>query len=168
MVKNADEEEAFCFASASLRTEKAALQLIARAEQTVSGISRKLEKRGHKSDCIRAVTARLSETGLLNDRRYAALWLESRLSRQASTPWRLFAGLCSRGIERDDADTALKEALDVETELRLLERYVEKLRRLRKINDVKDAAASRALKYLLKTEGFSYSVIQIFFESEEY
>jgi len=164
----AGEEEALRFASACLRAEIAALRLIARAEQTLFGISRKLEKRGHTPACVRAVTARLCETGLLDDFRFASYWLESRISRQASTPRRLVAGLCARGIDRDDAEAALKNSL-TDTELPLLERYVQKQRRLRKINDKEntDSAARRTLKYLLKSEGFSYSAIQLFFESEE-
>ncbi|MCL2128065.1 MAG: regulatory protein RecX, partial [Treponema sp.] len=44
---SAAEEEGFRFASSCLRAEKAALRLIARAEQNVFGLARKLEKRGH-------------------------------------------------------------------------------------------------------------------------
>jgi len=164
---NADEEEAFRFASACLRAEKHALQLIARAEQTVFGISRKLEKRGHKAACVRAAVGQLSDLGLLDDRRFAGLWLESRLCRQVSTPRRLFAGLYSRGVDRNDAETALREILDSETEQRLLERYVQKQRRKINAASDEDPAARRSLKYLLKGEGFSHSAIQIFFESEE-
>ncbi|MDR0495281.1 MAG: recombination regulator RecX [Treponema sp.] len=163
---NADEEEGFRFASACLRAEKVALQLITRAEQTVFGLSHKLEKRGHDSACVRAVVARLCELGLVDDRRYARLWLESRLDRQASrssSPRRLFAALRARGIDRRDTEAALKETLDAEAELRLLERYARKMRR-KHGDDDDSAAARRALRYTLKSEGFSSSAIQIFFE----
>ncbi|MDR1618170.1 MAG: regulatory protein RecX, partial [Treponema sp.] len=39
-------EEALRFAAACFRAERAALRLVARAEQTVRGLSRKLERRG--------------------------------------------------------------------------------------------------------------------------
>jgi regulatory protein len=162
---NADEEEAFRFASACLRAEKRALQLIARAEQTVFGLSRKLKKRGYEPACIRAVIAQLCELGLLDDRRYARLWLESRISRQATSPRRLLAAICSRGIERHDAEAALKETLDDEAERQLLERYVQKLRRKGAVTDGADndpdPTVLRSLRYTLKNEGFSSLAIEI-------
>ena len=157
---NADEEEAFRFASACLRAEKRALQLIARAEQTAFGLSRKLQKRGYEPDCINAVIAQLCELNLLDDRRYARLWLESRISRQASSPRRLLAALRSRSIDRHDAEAALRETLDDEAERQLLEHYVQKLRRKGKYGDDDSAA----LRYTLKSEGFSPLSIQCFFD----
>jgi len=163
---NAAEEEALRFASACLRAEKRALQLIARAEQNVFGLSRKLGKRGHDQDCVRAVISWLCESGLLDDRRYARLWLESRISRQATSPRRLLAALRSRSIDRHDAEAALKETLDDETERQLLERYVQKLRRkgaaYASANDAHDPV--RALRYTLKSEGFSPLAIQCLFD----
>jgi len=160
---SADEEEAFRFASACLRAEKRALQLIARAEQTVFGLSRKLQKRGHDPDCIRAVTAQLCELSLLDDRRYARLWLEARISRQAASPRRLLAALRSRGIDRHDAEAALKETLDDEAERQLLERYVQKLRRKGALSDgaESDHAVLRSVRYTLRNEGFSSPAIEI-------
>jgi len=153
---NTEEEEALRFAAACLRTEKRALQLIARAEQNVFGISRKLKKRKCEPDCIRAVVAQLCELGLLDDRRYARLWLESRIIRQASSPRRLLAALLSRGIDRHDAEAAIKETLDDEAERQLLERYIQK--REGAINEDTDL---RSLRYTLKSEGFSSLAIEI-------
>jgi regulatory protein len=161
-----EEEEGFRFASACLRAEKAALRLITRAEQNVCGLTRKLEKRGCKTACVRAVIARLSETGLLDDYRYACLWLESRISRRASSPWRLLVALRSRGVDRNDANWALREILDDEAEYRLLERFTEKLRRGNKTKEYgNSAAALQSLKSLLKSEGFSTLAIQRFIDS---
>jgi regulatory protein len=157
---NAAEEEGFRFASSCLRAEKAALQLIARAEQNTFGLGRKLIKRGHDSACIRAVIAQLCDTGLLDDRRYARYWLEARIRCHASSPRLLLAALCAR-IDRDDAEAVLKEILDDETERYLLERFAQKLRRKLKTNDDDSA---RSLRYALKSEGFSSASIQAFEE----
>jgi regulatory protein len=162
---NSSEEEAFRFASACLRAEKAALQLIARAEQTVYGLSGKLAKRGHDSACIRAVITRLTESGLLDNNRYARLWLESRISRQGTSPRRLLSALCAKGIDLDDATAILKETLDDETELRLLERYVRKQSRKNPAAEEDTPSARRELKYQLKNEGFSSIAIETFLES---
>jgi regulatory protein len=160
---NEVEEESLRFASACLRAEKAALRLIARAEQTILGLTRKLEKRGHDSACVRGVISQLCELGLLDDRRYAHLWLDNRISWQSSSPRRLLIALSARGIDRDDTAFALKEALDDDAEFLLLKRYAEKLRRKRKINS-DDDDDGRSLKYLLKSEGFSSSAIQRFLD----
>jgi regulatory protein len=163
---NEAEEEGLRFASACLRAEKTALRLIARAEQTCLGLTRKLEKRGHDSACVRSVISQLCESALLDDRRYARLWLDARISRQSTSPRRLLIGLSSRGIDRDDTAFALKEALDDEAEFLLLRRYAEKLQRKRKI-DSDDGNAGRSLKYLLKSEGFSSMAIQRFLDLGE-
>jgi regulatory protein len=155
------EEEGLRFASACLRAEKAALRLIARAEQSTLGLRRKLEKRGHDPACARHAISRLCELGLLDDRRYARLWLDARISRQRTSPRRLLIALSARGIDRDDTAFALKAALDDETEFLLLKRYVEKLQRKKKIN----SDDGRSLKHLLKGEGFSSLAIQRFFDA---
>lgn len=164
---NSAEEENLRFASACLRAEKAALQLIARAEQNVFKLSRKLEKRGHSAPCTGAVISRLCETGILDDLRYSRLWLESRLCRQASSPRRLLAALRARGIDRHDAEAALKETLDDDAERQLLDRYVQKYHRnlIPHSNNGGDTGAdNRPLRYVLKGEGFSSLAIQGFFD----
>jgi regulatory protein len=175
-----DEEKAFRFASSCLRAEKAALQLVARAEQNFFGLSRKLEKRGHDSACVRSVIAHLSELELVDDRRYARLWLESRLSRLSGSPRRLLVALRGRGIDRDDAESALKSCLNPEIEEKLLKHYVEKHGLAEKNTTSSEAQASSefsassearrgalSLKYLLKNEGFSYSAVQSYLEEQE-
>ena len=159
---NAEEEAAFLFASACLRTEKASLKLITRAEQCTSGLSRKLEQRGHNPACVNTVISRLTELKLLDDRRYAQLWLESRL-RLTRSPRRLLSALCGRGINRDDAQTALKAALDEEAELAMLTRFVKKYSRKK---SGKGENVTRSLKFLLKSEGFSLSVIERFLDED--
>jgi regulatory protein len=173
-----DEADAFRFAAACLRAEKAALGLVARAEQCVFGLSRKLEKGGHSVACVRAVLARLLELEIVDDHRFARLWLQSRLNHRADTPRKLLAGLCGRGIDRDVADKALKSALYFEAEKALLSRYIVKNRLLAPQPSPKDegsllegesrAADISSLKFRLKQEGFSSSLIQQFREEYDF
>jgi regulatory protein len=153
--------------SALIRTEKAALRLIARAEQCSQGLARKLEKRGHDEACIAEVISGLSEKKLIDDGRYAQLWLESRLHFTRS-PRRLLSSLCARGIERDNAETALKAALDEDAELALLLRYVKKHSRKTGRADTGQNSGEneRQLRFLLRSEGFSPQVITRFFDDE--
>ncbi len=160
-----EEADGFRFAFYCLRAEKNALRLIARAEQTFAGLSRKLDMRGHEPACVRQVVSRLEEMALLDDRRFVRLWLAARLNRRADSPRRLLSSLRARGIDREDAEAGLNAALDIDTEYRLLTRYVKKIQKLksfRKIAGQTDPA--RALKFMLKGEGFSSRTIEMFCE----
>ena len=98
------EAEALYFAASCYRAERTGMRLIARAEQTAAGLALKLERRGHDSACVSVVVAHFSGLGLLNDGRYAELWLRSRLSRKGGkvpSPRWLSAALANRGIDRD-------------------------------------------------------------------
>jgi len=141
-----------------IRTEKVALRLIARAEQCSAGLARKLKKRKFDDAIINEVICKLTEINLLDDSRYARLWLQSRL-RFARNPRLLLSSLYSRGIDRDDAEAALRTVLNEEdTEFTLLTRFLKKYG--------KKADDARSLKFLLKNEGFSIQTIQRFLDEE--
>ena len=144
-----------------IHAERTALRLIARAEQCSAGLARKLEKRGHNEDCARKVISHLIELNLLNDSRYARFWLQSRL-RFTRSPRQLLSSLCAKGVERAEAEAALKSILDEETETSLMERFVKK----HKKKAGKSGDVTRSLKHVLKNEGFSYQVIQNFLETQ--
>jgi SOS response regulatory protein OraA/RecX len=97
----------------------------------------------------------------VDDSRYARLWLDARISCRASSPRRLLAALCAKGINRDDAQAALTAALDADAEYLLLSRYAEKLLRSRR-----PPAETKAFKYTLKSEGFSSAAIQRLLDDE--
>jgi regulatory protein len=141
-----------------LRAEKTALRLIARAEQCTGGLIRKLEKRKFTQECISEVISKLTELNLLDDNRFARLWLESRL-RLPRSPRRLLSSLCARGIDHEDAQTALKNVLDDETEFALIAKFAKKYSR-------KTNGDPRSLKFLLKSEGFSTEAIKRFLGEE--
>jgi regulatory protein len=156
-------EEVFRFAAACFRAERTALRLVARAEQTVRGLSRKLDRRGFDSACVQAVLRRLGELGVVDDRRFASLWVQARLARRGESPRRLLTGLRGRGIGRDDAEAAVKPALDFQNESALLGKYIEKFHL---VPDAEDGGQS--LKRRLKSEGFSSGAIQACWEEREW
>ncbi|MDR0411617.1 MAG: RecX family transcriptional regulator [Treponema sp.] len=146
-----DEESALGFASMCLKAEKTALALTANAEQTVAGLSRKLEARGYAGDCVKSVIARLIDIGVVNDERYTRLWLESRLYSKTDSPRKLFVSLCNKGVERETVERTLKAVLDFEQEQVLLKKYLRKLEKTGKPIE----------RRLLKREGFSYEAIEV-------
>jgi regulatory protein len=152
------EEEEFRFASSCLRGEKTALRLVSRAEQTSQGLRRKLEKAGHSPSCARAVLARLGELGIVDDSRYARLWLQARLAYKAESPRRLLAALRGRGISRHDAEGVLREVLNPSAERALLEKFLQKNRL---------SGGESNIGGLLRGEGFSPSLIREYRENLE-
>jgi regulatory protein len=151
-----DEEEGFRFASACLRAEKAALRLVSRAEQTGMGLRRKLERAGYTSPCAGAVLSRLEELGIVDDSRYARLWLQARLAGKAEGPRRLLAALRRRGISRQDAEGALRAVLNPDAERALLEKFLKKNRL---------SGAEPKIGGILRGEGFSPSLIREYWEN---
>ena len=151
------EEEALRFAAACFLAEKAALRLIARAEQSSLGLTAKLERRGYGSSVIKAVISRLLDGNWLNDERFAKLWVHSRLSYgKAQSPLWLRASLGKKGIDRKLSLKAVESLLDPETEYALLLNYLEKV-------GISDGENRSYLKTQLKNEGFSYEVLDRYF-----
>ncbi|MDR1863865.1 MAG: recombination regulator RecX [Treponema sp.] len=157
------EEEDLRFAAACYRAEQDGLRLIARAEQTEAGLSRKLGHRGHDSAGVSAVVSRFVSLGLINDERYAELWIRSRLARRSGkipTPRTLLASLRNRGIDSSSAGKALKSILDEETELALLKRYMGQTSSRASL----PVSSGFSLRGVLKFEGFSQDVLSVYFE----
>ncbi|MDR0390166.1 MAG: recombination regulator RecX [Spirochaetaceae bacterium] len=154
------------FAASCYRAERAALRLIARAEQCSLGLSGKLEKRGHDPSCIKEVMVRLHDLGIVDDRRFAERWLGARLSRSADTPLGLKAKLCRRGIAPRTAAGAIKACLVAETEKKLLERYIQKKIRPRAFEGLNPAQIQFKISGMLHQGGFSPAVLAWYFSEQ--
>ena len=154
---NPKNEETSRFTASCNKAEENALKLIARAEQTTQGLTAKLERKGFDLPVIREVISGLLDRGLLDDERYAVLWLRSRLAKQAQSPKWLLLSLRKRGIDRHSSKKALEKVLDPETEYSLLLKYIEKLVKTFKNTE---EAPPRAL---LKHEGFSVESLDRYF-----
>ncbi|MDR0403103.1 MAG: recombination regulator RecX [Treponema sp.] len=153
-------EAALNHAAACLAAEKAALRLVARAEQYGAGLARKLERRGHGPDAVRTVLGRLLELGLVDDLRYAGLWLKSRVRRGKKGPRTLETALRAKGIDRETAAEALKAALTGEAEAGLLERCV-------RAGEKRPGRPGADIRFFLKREGFSAAAIEAFFGEKD-
>jgi regulatory protein len=157
---SAEEKAALDFAAGSYRAERAALRLVARAEQTRAGLSVKLEKRGHAAAHARAALSYLVEMSIADALRFAGRWIRSRLRRGTDSPLRLLSALCRRGIDRNVAREACRKALDLETETELLEKFIAK-KYPALDGEGRDASVLRAL---LKREGFSPAALERYWD----
>jgi regulatory protein len=154
------EEEILRFAARCYRAERTALRLIARAEQNSLALSAKLGRRGYEPAIVRAVISRFMDQDLLNDERYAELWLRSRLARsgKAPSPRHLAVSLGNRGINWESSGKALRKVLDTETEYALLLRYLKK-------NKFSGLPQGFSLRTRLKYEGFSSAILNQYFDN---
>jgi regulatory protein len=151
------EAEELRFAGACLRAERTALPLVARAEQTRSGLERKLRERGHEAIPARAAVEHLADNGAVSDERYAELWTRARLAMKADSPAKLRAALLAKGIDRAIIKDTLDAALDLDEEIALLRKFAAKNRLA--------AAQPRERRQKLRGEGFSSDAVAAFEEA---
>jgi regulatory protein len=151
------------------KAEKAALALIARAEQCSWNLCRKLEKKKITSEIIHIVVPRLLDLNLVNDRRFAELWLKTRIKGGTKGPRTLRLLLRARGIDRITADAALAASLTAEDETALLRRCLDKAegRKICPGKGGKNSADQKtAIRFFLKQEGFSAEIINRYLEAQ--
>jgi len=153
------EEEALPFDAECIKAEKIALRLIARAEQSVAGLTVKLEKRGIDPSTTRQVISDLQSRKLLDDTRYAEHWIYAHLkmSKPLSPLWFLVS-LEKRGVNKETSLAAINKVLDEDTEYSLLLKYVDGMDVL-----IKETVPIRTK---LRREGFSPGAINKFIDSE--
>ncbi|MDR2802902.1 MAG: recombination regulator RecX [Treponema sp.] len=140
-----------------------ALRLVARAEQFSAGLSLKLQKKGYSKADIKAVAGALAETGMLDDKRYSRLWIESRIKHRADSPRELLSSLRRKGIDRRAATAALEEVFagsdesSAGVELSLLRRFITK-------SGLDGGDSCGNLREKLRFEGFSAEVLEYLYD----
>ena len=153
------EEEIIRFANSCYRAETVAYRLIARAEQHSHGLRVKLERRGFETSVVKAVVSHFLERNLLDDSRFAERWIHSRISLgKAPSPRWLLVSLGKRGIGKNVSGEAIRKALDPETEYRMLLKYLDRI-------GSTNYRKGNYIKAKLKNEGFSYAVLNRFFDN---
>jgi regulatory protein len=130
-----------------------ALRLLASAAHSVQGLERKLLARGADPGLLAAELNRLTGAGLLDDRAYAEAWVRLRLARHPEGAGPLLAGLERRGVSRELAEQAVREALTAEAERAAAAALVEKLRR-------RSDMTPERLRSALSRRGFRRSLIR--------
>jgi len=156
------EEEALPFDADCIKAEKIALRLIARAEQSVAGLTAKLEKRGIDPSVASQVISGLLDKKLLDDQRFAECWIRAHLrGKKMPSPLWFLISLEKRGIKRGISLGAIDKILDEETEFSLLLKYIEKI-------DIRFKENSGFLKPKLRHERFSSQIIDRFFDSGQH
>ena len=130
-----------------------ALQYLARAEQSYTGLYKKLLDKGHKSEYAAFALSYLERIGYLSDRRFARAWLNSRRTNHYEGKSRLLAELTKRGISKATALDALDEFFQENDEEEILAKAYEKLS--------KNKSGDKLIAALMQA-GFSYKQIKEF------
>jgi regulatory protein len=123
-----------------------AVDLLSRREHSTQELHLKLKKRDYDETVIEQVISTLKKKGYLDDARFAAMWIRSRIRKKPESPFALKAGLMNKGVDADTAEAAIREA-EIDWQ-EVLEAAVKK--KLDKTADTK-----KVLAYLVR-RGFSY------------
>ena len=130
-----------------------AVRYLARFDRTAAQVARFLTSKGAPHSQVTQIISRLSALHYLDDRAYAARWLEARLARRPMGRDRLKRELMARGVGEPLADEAITEGLDGLDEETLARRALE-LKRVAGRNRRQRAAA------LLRLRGFEEETIE--------
>ncbi|MDD9949039.1 MAG: regulatory protein RecX, partial [candidate division Zixibacteria bacterium] len=132
-------------------------RLIDHRMRTRRELAVKLKSRGRTDEVIDQVLDRLENAGLIDDGRFARLWIDERLRRRPAGLSLLRRELCQKGIDAEIVDAALEESASREGET---ERAYEALRRQshRYTRLDRDAAHRRMVAFLAR-RGFGQAVI---------
>ncbi|MCK5155717.1 MAG: regulatory protein RecX [Spirochaetales bacterium] len=136
-------------------TRVKAVELLAIREHCTAELRIKLFRKKFSPKAIEQVLTSLTDRGLLNDHRFAELWIHSRLRKNPEGRTMLAAGLARKGVDRTIIRDALDNILDEETLLKALEDAAVKILRRRNMD------RDKMMRALIR-RGFDYgSVLEI-------
>ena len=131
-----------------------ALSLLDLAEHSAFMLRAKLRQRGFEPEVVEAVLAQLKEKNYLDDRRFARLWISSRLRRNPAGKSVLISGLRAKGISAHDAEEAVSELLDEEA-------LLEGARKVYNKAAGKKNCTPEKIRAAMLQKGYSLSVIRL-------
>lgn len=134
-----------------------ALRLLAIRPRTVRELRDKLARKGHAPEAVAALVADLSAAGLLDDARFARMWIEGRAALKPMGQARLRAELAAKGVDRelvDEALAGLRDELDEPAAALRLAR-----RKARAFQALGREARERRIAGFLGRRGYSGSVV---------
>ncbi len=148
-----DELHEILLRSAVFAARDKAVEYLAVREHSENELILKLRRKGYDSETALAAVDLLKKRGYLDDRRFAEMWIESRLKKHPEGRSSLLAGLARKGVDRAIAESVLEELLDEEQTEDALTRCIEKYLRTRS----KDP--KKLINHLIR-RGFRYNDIK--------
>ncbi|GAB1482396.1 hypothetical protein MASR2M78_12110 [Treponema sp.] len=111
-------------AGEAYNAEYRAMRLLALREHSRQALLLKLRKRDIDEQAAKKALDRLEDLGLLDDRRFAELWVQTRIGRKLEGPRILEAGLRLRGVSTETARAAVRRVLSEEDEIQRIVAYL--------------------------------------------
>ncbi len=129
-----------------------ALDLLARRPRSVWEMEQYLKRKGYEHNIIQNILNMLSNRGLLDDKKFATSWVESRRLLKPVSKRRLSQELQQKKISKDIISLVLEE--DETSEQDVLRDLIERKRRQTRYQD-----NEKLMAYLIR-QGFSYGDVK--------
>lgn len=123
--------------------------------RSVAEVERKLREKGFTAQVIEETVTWAVSHDLLDDEKFAQLWVAHRLVQRRSGPYGLRRELRQKGVDDEFISKALEDA-DID-EPQLLEELIDQ--RLSLVDHLPDETKQRRLMNYLTNRGFSFSEI---------
>ncbi len=150
-----DEELAhWQFRDAYTRARDLALAYVARRPRSTAEVRRYLRQKGFADEVVERVVARLQELAYLDDREFAAYWVEQRATFRPRGRLALQQELREKGVSEALIRDVLQDVDETAGAWKVLQRYLPRWRHL------DWPAYRRKAGALLARRGFSYEVIR--------
>jgi len=131
-----------------------ALMLLGYRERSLREIRMRMRRRGYEEKLIDRVVNYLKDRNLINDKRFARLWAESRIKKGYGS-WRIKSEFEQKGVDREMTDEILKDLYSGIDEVQVALDLVKKKRWLLK----EPQRLTERVSSLLRRRGFSFEVI---------
>jgi regulatory protein len=136
-----------------------ALRLLAIRPRSVREMRDRLARKGFEKQALDSTIAELAELGLLDDRKFAAQWIESRMALRPMGLLRLRAELLAKGVDREVVESVLrKNRIELDEKSAALALAQKKLRSLQ---GLEPEAARRRLAEFLGRRGFAAETVSL-------
>jgi|GEM_PF-108763 len=135
---------------------RAALRLLKVRPRASGELRRELVRRKHRAEAIGAVIADLEETGAVDDRLFARLWIKERVEKKGYGKRRIASELFSKGVDRDIVENELRTGFDRDSELAVAVRSARG--RLRRLGSVPLETRKRRIYTYLLRSGFTSDI----------
>lgn len=129
---------------------------LAHRPRTAAEVRQRFKKAGYADDIIAAALERLTAQGLLDDRRFAEMWVENRSNFSPRSARALEAELRRKGVDRDTVDATLAESLPSDETAAAIEAG---RRRLRAFSSLDEDTFRKRMAGFLARRGFGYDAV---------
>jgi regulatory protein len=133
-----------------------AIRILSHRDHSIEELRRKLKQRGFSEEIIRSVVRRLARARLLDDARFAEMFVREKVLQRPMGRQGLLRELARRGVDGDVAGRALCKVLE--------EAGVDEADLARKVLDRVRGGGVRDVRGLLRRRGFDADVIRVVFD----